>query len=89
MTTISDDGAGYIDFPAFGLNAEDLASLSALADIWRMAVREMRPAVADDPVLLGFLELTENLPESLADPEWQLHWVRDWHGLQGRGYAQV
>jgi len=89
MTTISDDDVGYIDFPAFGLNAEDLASLSGLADIWRMAVREMRPAVADDPVLLGFLELTEDLPKSLGNPEWQQHWVRDWHGLLGRGYAQV
>lgn len=89
MTTISDKDAGYIDFQAFGLSAEDLVSLSGLADIWRMAVREMRPAVADDAVLLAFLELSENLPVSLADPLWQQAWVRDWHGLQGRGYALV
>lgn len=89
MTTTLDDDGGYIDFAAFGLNAEDLVSLSSLSDIWCMAVREMRPTVVDDPVLMGFLELTERLPTSLADREWQQHWVRDWHGLQGRGYAQV
>lgn len=89
MTTISDDDGGYIDFSAFELNAEDLVSLASLSGIWRMAVREMRPTMANDPILLDFLTLTEDLPSSLADRDWQQHWVRDWQGLLGSGYAQV
>lgn len=89
MTIISADDASYFDLAAFGLNAEELASLSSLAGMWRVAIRETQPVLADDPVLTGFLELTERLPVALADARWQQQWVREWHGLQGRGYAQV
>lgn len=89
MTTTSDNPESYIDFVSFELSADDLASLRGLADIWEMAVREIRPVVANDPLLHEFLELTESLPLSLAELDWQQHWVRGWHGLLGRGFSQV
>jgi len=89
MTITSDDSESYIDFVSFELSAEDLASLQGLADIWGMAVREARPVVVNDPLLHDFLELTESLPLSLDDLDWQQHWVRAWHGLLGRGFSQV
>ncbi|NHC08349.1 EAL domain-containing protein [Azonexus fungiphilus] len=90
MTTTSARwDASFIDFAAFGLGDEELVSLRSLSDIWGMALREIRPQVANDPVLLDFLELTEELPLALADPAWQQHWVRGWHGLASRGYAVV
>lgn len=89
MTTTSDNSQSYVDFAAFGLADDDLASLRSLAGIWGMALRETRPLVANDPVLLDFLELSEALPVSLADPDWQQRWVRSWHDLLGRGYALV
>ena len=69
-TTSARRDASFIDFAAFGLGDEELVSLRSLSDIWGMALREIRPQVANDPVLLDFLELTEELPLALADPAW-------------------
>lgn len=78
-----------IDLEGFGLTESDLTSLSSLSGIWCMAVRELRPAMAGDPLLLGFLEVSEALPTSLADVGWQKRWVHEWHLLLGRGYGQT
>lgn len=89
MTTTSDNPDSYIDLVSFDLRAEDIASLRGLVDIWRMAISKVRSETTNDPLLHDFLELTESLPLSLEDLEWQQQWVRSWHGLLGRGFSQV
>ncbi|RIX48931.1 MAG: GGDEF domain-containing protein [Rhodocyclales bacterium GT-UBC] len=87
MTTTSANRNGYINLEAFGLAGEELASLAALADIWRPSVEEVLAEEMADPLLAEFAELTISLVGDLADQQWQRRWLACWYKLYGRGFA--
>jgi EAL domain-containing protein (putative c-di-GMP-specific phosphodiesterase class I) len=87
MTTTSASSNGYINLEAFGLAHEELASLAALADIWRPAVQQILAEEMGDSMLAEFAELTASLVDNLPDPLWQRRWLACWYKLYGRGFS--
>jgi len=87
MTITSTSRNGYINLDAFGLARDELASLEALAGIWRPAVEQAQAEEVADSALAEFTELTIDLVGSLADPVWQRRWLACWHQLYGRGFS--
>lgn len=87
MTATSADARGYIDLPAFALGEGELASLAALAAVWRAAVQEALQEETADAALQDFAEASAALVSELGDVAWQQKWLRAWHRLYGRGYS--
>lgn len=86
MTTTSAN-AGYIDYAAFGLDAEDIRSLKSLAPTWRASLVAAAQRFGVDGGLADFIEQSAGLTESIADPDWQAGWMRAWHKLNSEGFA--
>ena len=75
--------AGRIDFSAFGLQAEDLASLRVLSGEWAQAVAAAFPK--DERMSADFASATGELAASVADAGWQDRWLRLWRAQFARG----
>ncbi|WP_434514019.1 putative bifunctional diguanylate cyclase/phosphodiesterase [Dechloromonas sp. ARDL1] len=86
MTTISDN-PGYIDYAAFSVNADDLTSLRALVDIWRLAMDRAVVRYAPTRLLGEFVELSKALPLRIDDIHWQQQWMHAWHKLSRGGFS--
>jgi EAL domain-containing protein (putative c-di-GMP-specific phosphodiesterase class I)/GGDEF domain-containing protein len=82
MTTTSDN---LIDYPAFGISEEDLASLRALAGTWAHAVTYCSARMTQGAALTEFVACTAMLPSRLGDVHWQRRWLQAWHRLSGKG----
>jgi len=88
MTTISDN-PGYIDYAAFSVSADDLHSLRALIDVWRLAMDRVAARYAPTPLLGEFVELSKTLPLRIDELVWQQHWMHAWHKLSRRGFSSA
>lgn len=89
MTTISDNSDLGLDLAPFRLDAEALASLAALAPLWRTAVEAVLADESDDPVVAEFAAISSELATRIGDPAWQQGWLSAWHKLHGRGFSLV
>lgn len=86
MTTIS-DSQGYIDYAAFSVGADDLRSLRALVDVWRLAMDRAATRYAPTDLFREFVELSQALPLRIDDIRWQQQWMHAWHKLSSRGFS--
>lgn len=89
MTTTSDKVDCALDMVLFGLDAEALASLAALAPLWRSKLAAVLAEEEGDPAVARFAAISAELPSRIGDPEWQQHWLSAWHELHGRGFSLV
>lgn len=88
MTTIS-DSQGYIDYAAFSVDADDLLSLRALVDVWRLALDRVAARYAPTRLFGEFVELSKALPLRIDDICWQQQWMHAWHKLGSRGFSSA
>ena len=76
---------GRVDFAAFGLQPEDLASLRAVAREWSAAVDTAFAASGGDVEITAFVAETRALPDGLADLAWQDRWLHCWQRVYCQG----
>lgn len=86
MTTILDN-AGYIDYPAFGVSAENLCSLRALSEVWRAAVLNVAGDFGATAAYDEFCQRSIELPLMIADVTWQQRWMHAWQKLSSHGFS--
>jgi EAL domain-containing protein (putative c-di-GMP-specific phosphodiesterase class I) len=84
--TIFSVSSSFIDYAAFGVNPDELRSLSALGAIWRSALGKVAPR-GQDAAFARFIEQTAELPTMIGDADWQRSWMQSWYRLQIRGYS--
>ena len=84
MTTISDRESGHVEFAAFGLSADELASLRAVLPEWEAAVDEAFGQIGS-VLVAGLAYETRRLPVALGELAWQESWLAAWHRVHGQG----
>lgn len=76
---------GYIDLEAYGLVEVRLYSLKALAEMWRQALATIAAETLGCPPDDEFVQISAELPTSIANLRWQKSWLQAWQGLSSRG----
>lgn len=76
-----------MDLAAFGLGAEELASLASLGTTWHLALEQILAEGPEHRAVAEFAGVSVDLVTAVGDPAWQQRWLSAWHRLHGQGFS--